>query len=55
MFILAQMFGLITLIITVISIQLKSKEKIIILNVWANIAITIQYFLLGAYTGALKI
>ncbi len=53
MFILAQIFGLITLIITVINIQLKSKEKIVMLNVWANVAITIQYFLLGAYTGAI--
>ena len=52
MFILAQICGLIALIITAINIQLKSKEKIVMLNVWANVAVTIQYFLLGAYTGA---
>lgn len=52
MFILAQICGLIALVITVINIQLKSKEKIVILNVWANVAVAIQYFLLGAYSGA---
>lgn len=52
MFILAQICGLIALIITAINIQLKSKENIVMLNIWANVAVTIQYFLLGAYTGA---
>lgn len=52
MFILAQICGLIALLITVINIQLKSKEKIVMFNVWANVAVAIQYFLLGAYTGA---
>lgn len=52
MFILAQICGLIALLMTIINIQLKSKEKIVMLNVWANIAVTIQYFLLGAHTGA---
>jgi len=52
MFILAQICGLIALLITVVNIQLKSKEKIVLLNIWANVAVTIQYFLLGAYTGA---
>ena len=52
LFLLAQICGLIALILTVIAIQFKSKEKIVICNIWANIAVTIQYFLLGALTGA---
>lgn len=52
LFALAQICGVIALILTVINIQFKSKEKIVICNVWANAAVTIQYFLLGALTGA---
>ena len=52
LFILAQLCGVITLILTVINIQFKSKEKIVICNIFANLFATIQYFLLGASTGA---
>lgn len=52
LFILAQICGVIALILTVISVQFKTKEKIVMCSVLANIVVTIQYFLLGALTGA---
>lgn len=52
LFILAQICGIIALILTVISVQFKTKEKIVMCSVLANIVVTIQYFLLGALTGA---
>ena len=51
-FIIAQICGGIALILTVISVQFKSKEKIVMCFILANIAVTIQYFLLNALTGA---
>lgn len=51
MFIIAQIIGGIVLILTVISIQFKTKEKILICQIIANILISIQYFLLNALTG----
>lgn len=51
MFILAQILGGIVLILTVISVQQKTKEKILIFQIIANIVISIQYFLLDALTG----
>ena len=51
MFILAQILGGIVLILTVISVQQKTKEKILIFQIIANIVISIQYFLLDAVTG----
>lgn len=53
MFILAQICGVITLILTVISVQFKTKEKIVMCFIWANLVVAIQYFLLGAITGAI--
>ncbi len=52
LFILAQICGIIVLILTVISVQFKTKEKIVMGMVFANIVVTIQYFLLNAVTGA---
>lgn len=51
LFILAQIIGFIVLGITVISIQFKTKEKILICQIIANILVSIQYFLLNALTG----
>lgn len=51
MFIIAQIIGGIVLILTVISIQFKTKEKILICQIVANTLIAIQYFLLNALTG----
>ena len=50
-FIIAQTFGVIALILTVISIQFKTKEKIVMCSVLANIVVAIQFFLLDAITG----
>lgn len=52
LFILAQICGIIALILTVVSVQFKEKEKIMISMVLANIVVAIQYFLLNALTGA---
>lgn len=52
-FILAQICGVIALILTVISVQFKTKEKIVMCFTWANIVVAVQYFLLGAITGAI--
>lgn len=51
MFIVAQIIGGIVLILTVISIQFKTKEKILMCQIIANVLISIQYFLLDALTG----
>lgn len=48
MFILAQIIGGIVLILTVISVQFKTKEKILMCQIIANLLVSIQYFLLGA-------
>lgn len=50
-FILAQICGVIILVLTVISVQFKTKEKILIFQIIANIIVAIQYFLLNAMTG----
>ena len=50
-FIIAQTFGIIALILTVISVQFKTKEKIVMCSVLANIVVAIQFFLLNAVTG----
>lgn len=52
-FILAQLCGIIALILTVISVQFKTKEKIVMCSVFANIVVAIQFFLLNAITGAI--
>ena len=50
-FILAQIIGFIVLGITVISIQFKTKEKILMCQIIANVLVAIQYYLLNALTG----
>lgn len=52
MFLIAQIIGGIVLILTVISVQFKTKEKILLCQILANVLIAIQYFLLNALTGA---
>lgn len=52
LFYLAQACGVITLLLTVSSVQFNYKEKIIFINMLANIMCAIQYFLLSAITGA---
>ena len=50
-FIIAQICGAVTLILTVISVQFKTKEKILVFQIIANIIVALQYFLLNAVTG----
>lgn len=52
LFVLAQICGAIVLIFTVISVHFKTKEKIVMCSILANLFATIQFFLLGALTGA---
>lgn len=53
LFILAQVCGVIVLVLTVISVQFKTKEKIVMCFVFANLVMSIQFFLLNAITGAI--
>lgn len=53
LFLLAQICGLIALILTVISVQFKTKEKIVMCFIFANIVVAIQFFLLNAITGGI--
>ena len=50
-FILAQICGFIALILTVASVHFKTKERIVLCSVIANIVVAIQFFLLNAITG----
>ena len=50
-FILAQVCGGIVLILTVISVHFKTKEKIVMCSVLANLFAAIQFLFLGALTG----
>ena len=52
LFVLAQICGAITLVLTVISVQLKTKEKFLIFQIIANVFVVAQYFLLNVLTGA---
>lgn len=51
LFILAQILGIVVLLITIISIQFKTKERILICQIIANSLLAVQYFLLNALTG----
>ena len=51
MFILAQICGMVALILVVMSVQFKTKEKIVMCNILANIIVAIQYVLLGRLNG----
>lgn len=53
LFIIAQIIGVIVLVITVIGIQFKTKEKILFFQIIANSLVSIQYFLLNALTGGI--
>lgn len=53
MFFLAQLFGLIGLIILVISFQQDKKDKLLKYQVFSSLFFSIQYFCLNAITGAL--
>ena len=50
-FILAQIFGLISVILLASSYQLKSKNALLIAQLIGTLAMTANYLLLGAYSG----
>ena len=51
-FILAQFCGITAVVLTVIAVQFKTKESIVMCSIFANIVVAIQFFLLNAITGA---
>ena len=50
-FIIAQIFGLVALIILVISFQKNKKERLLKLQMFSSLLYAIQYVFLKAYTG----
>ncbi len=52
-FILAQCFGAVALILTIIGIQFTKKDKIILFYFFADVFLVIEFFLLGSIAGAL--
>lgn len=52
-FILGQAFGVLALICTVVSMQLKKKRSLMILQTASEAFIVAQYFVKGAFTGSL--
>ena len=52
-FIIAQVFGIISIILNIIVVQFKSKEKILIGMIISNLVVAIQFFLLNAITGGI--
>ena len=50
--ILAQIFGVIGLIIMAIGMQFRRKKNMLLAQIATNTCYRIQYFLLGAFTGA---
>ena len=52
-FVLAQVFGLIALLLTVISVHFRNKRDIVLCFVLANLVVAIQFFLLNAITGGI--
>lgn len=52
-FILGQAFGILALICTVISMQLRKKRRLMLLQTASEAFIIAQYFVKGAFTGSL--
>ena len=52
-FVLGQAFGVIALVCTVVSMQLKKKRQLMILQTASEFFIVAQYFVKGAFTGSL--
>lgn len=51
LFVMAQICGVLAMILTIVGVQLKTKEEIVLCSVIANIVVAIQFFLLSSYTG----
>lgn len=50
--ILAQAFGVLALLLMMLSYQLKSRRKLLILQMVSNSCFVIHYYMIGAYAGA---
>ncbi len=50
---IAQIFGLIGAIVNIISMQINNKKKILICYAFSNFSYSVNFFLLGANTGAI--
>lgn len=53
MFIVAQIFGILVIISNVLAMQMKKKRQIIFMFILANLFSTINFLLLGGYSGAI--
>lgn len=53
MFIIAQFFGIIVIIINILAMQMKNKNQIIFLFILANLFSSINFLLLHSYAGAI--
>lgn len=51
LYLAAQLFGLISVVISVVSQQFKLREKILIAFIFANLFNAVHFYLLGAMTG----
>ena len=52
-FIIAQIFGAISIILNIVVVQFKTKEKILIGMIISNLVVATQFFLLNAITGGI--
>ena len=52
-FIIAQFFGLLSIVFNIITVHFNSKEKILICMIISNSVVAIQFFLLNAITGGI--
>ena len=52
---LAQAFGIVGVILFVLSFQIKSNKKLYFVQIMANIMFAIQFILLGAYVGCFSL
>jgi len=52
-FIIAQIFGLISIILNIVVVQFNTKEKMLIAMIISNLVVAIQFFLLNAITGGI--
>ena len=52
-FIIAQVFGIISIILNIFIVQFKTKEKMLIGMIISNLVVAIQFFLLNAITGGI--
>ena len=52
-FIIAQVFGVISIILNIVVVQFKTKEQILIGMIISNLVVAVQFFLLNAITGGI--